>query len=35
MYGKQKVKSKLTSKQKTLPSTLKKKIMQSKPKKKN
>ncbi len=34
MYGKSKIKSKLTPKQKTLPSTLKKKIMQSKPKKK-
>ena len=34
MYGKSKSKSKLTSKQKTLPSTLKKKIMTSKSKKK-
>ena len=34
MYGKPKTKSKLTPKQKTLPSTLKKKIMQSKSKKK-
>jgi len=34
MYGKSKGKSKLTAKQKTLPSALKKKIMNSKSKKK-
>jgi len=34
MYGKSKGKSKLTAKQKTLPSALKKKIMKSKAKKK-
>ena len=34
MYGKSKCKSKLTAKQKTLPSALKKKIMSSKSKKK-
>ncbi|UWJ04197.1 hypothetical protein Skadi1_30 [Pelagibacter phage Skadi-1 EXVC101P] len=34
MYGKSKGKSKLTSKQKTLPPALKKKIMNSKSKKK-
>ena len=33
MYGKSKGKSKLTAKQKTLPSTMKKKIMSSKTKK--
>tara|TARA_B110000211_G_C13649349_1_gene365212 strand:+ start:110 stop:217 length:108 start_codon:yes stop_codon:yes gene_type:complete len=33
MYGKSKGKSKLTSKQKTLPSALKKKIMKTKSKK--
>tara|TARA_R110000868_G_scaffold219841_1_gene470915 strand:- start:605 stop:712 length:108 start_codon:yes stop_codon:yes gene_type:complete len=33
MYGKSKGKSKLTAKQKTLPSALKKKIMKSKSKK--
>jgi len=34
MYGKSRGKSKLTAKQKTLPSSLKKKIMSSKSKKK-